>query len=476
MRISVDTKNIFLWFFLSLFLFIYAHQDTSWCPSAVSRLDLLRAITIHGTVKIDAYHHNTGDKATYGGHFYSDKAPGTAAVALPAFWLGLKAVNGLGIGNENEFEWLFTSWVACSGSIAVIAAFGNVALFLWLKRRVPQRIALLTSAGIFLGATVLPYNTMLFSHSMVVGCIAIAIWALDSRKPDEPAIEMNSGESFLSRQKMRDIIAGFCLGLALASEYTSGIIVIGIALGMLWRQVGRMIWVFIGAIPALLLIPLYSWLCLGNPFTLPYSYNESYPDMKEGLYAIKYPDPETAVNLLFSPARGLLFWTPFFALSAIGYYIIFKESWRNIFIYYILPLVQLIVISGRVWDWQAGPTMGPRYLAPMLPLLALPCAIGLMKYKNAGLVLLIISIALSTLGTLTNACPNYRDHPNPLIDLHIPLLIKGEFAPNLGMLVGLSPYASIYLYYFVLICGLWWLWRRLPGDDKPPAKPEEVTG
>ena len=53
--------------------------------------------------------------------------------------------------------------------------------------------------------------------------------------------------------------------------------------------------------PPLLLIPAYSWACLGTPFALPYSYEASFTAMKEGLYAIKWPDAETAFRLLFSP-------------------------------------------------------------------------------------------------------------------------------------------------------------------------------
>jgi hypothetical protein len=49
-----------------------------------SRLDLTRSIVEHGTLSIDAYHHNTGDKALFAGHYYSDKAPGQALLAVPA--------------------------------------------------------------------------------------------------------------------------------------------------------------------------------------------------------------------------------------------------------------------------------------------------------------------------------------------------------------------------------------------------------
>ena len=63
---------------------VYVHQPPSMCPSAVSRLDVLHAV-FTGSVRVDAYRANTGDVAEYEGHLYSDKAPGTAVLALPAF-------------------------------------------------------------------------------------------------------------------------------------------------------------------------------------------------------------------------------------------------------------------------------------------------------------------------------------------------------------------------------------------------------
>ncbi|MBI1178876.1 hypothetical protein GC207_15700 [bacterium] len=217
----------------------------------------------------------------------------------------------------------------------------------------------------------------------------------------------------------------------------------------------------------MLLIPAYSWACFGDPFTLTYSYQASFPAMKEGLYAIKWPDAETAFHLLFSPARGLLFWTPFFLMAGLGYWQLIQKSRGLFWLTYAVPLLQIVVISGRTWDWPAGPAWGPRLLSPMIPLLALPCAFGVQKLPKLGFPLAVYSILVTTLATLTDACPSFNQHPNPLFDLNIPLFLKGEFSPNLGMVLGLPPYASVALFYAILIGGVWWLWRRLPKEKEP---------
>ena len=190
--------------------------------------------------------------------------------------------------------------------------------------------------------------------------------------------------------------------------------------------------------------------------------------MKEGLYAIKWPDAETAFNLVFSPARGLLFWTPFLAMAGFGYAKLARTDPGLFWLTYAVPILQVVVISGRTSDWQAGPTLGPRYLAPVLPLLALPCALGVQRFPRLGVLLAAYSILITTLATLTNACLPY-DHPNPFSDFHIPLLLKGEIAPNLGTLMGLSPHVSVALFYVILIGGVAWVWRKLPKEDRPAA-------
>lgn len=70
-------------FGLLLFAFVWVHQRFFGAPTPVSRLDVLCALVLHHQVCIDRYQTNTLDKAVWRGHFYSDKAPGAVALALP---------------------------------------------------------------------------------------------------------------------------------------------------------------------------------------------------------------------------------------------------------------------------------------------------------------------------------------------------------------------------------------------------------
>jgi hypothetical protein len=515
---KLDRTVLFGLFGLLLFASVYMHQRKFDAPTPVSRLYLLHAL-MNGTFSIDAYHRPTPDKAIFEGRYYSDKAPGTSALAFPAFAATALALGLAGTSLDEPKAWLITSWAASAFANGLLVALGGVALFAWLSRRVAQRWALLTTLGIFLGAAPLIYATMMFSHAMVVGLLAITIWAIgrgsesesegegerdgkgeggrilrkDSRleplnpnptptpnlnptptptpNPQEIKITITSRIRTKIRRLMGngtkwDALAGFACGWAVASEFTAGIVAVALFLWLISLNWRRGVPFMVGTIPPLLLIPAYSWACFGNPFVLPYSLQASFPAMQEGLYAIKWPDADTAVNLLIHPGRGLFFWTPFLVMAGFGYARLFRESSRLYWLMYAIPLLQILVISGRVWDWQAGPTLGPRYLAPILPLLALPCAYGLRKVPWLGLPLLVYSILITTLATLTDACPSYGGHPNPLFDLHLPMLRKGEFSPNIGLALGLPPYYSVGLYYTVLLGGTVWLWRSCAGKGK----------
>ncbi len=473
---NIFSLGAFLWFFI---LFIYVHQIKFDGPTPVSRLDLLHCIVMECTLRIDNVQQNTADKASYKGHYYSDKAPGTCVLALPFFFAATKLQALFGNVAEPGEPWLFPSWVSCAGALGLFGALGATCSLGWLSAWTSGRPALLTTMAVFLGGMPLPYSTALFSHALVVSLIAFAIWALMRPREvvveiietgnQEPGIERSESGEWVAwcRAHGWDLLAGMSAGWALASEYTSGIIIVGLFLWLLSRNWRRAIAFGIAAVPPLLLIPLYSWACFGNPFILPYSLNEAFPAMKHGLYGITCPDLAVALKLLFSPSRGLLFWCPFLAIGGLGYRELFRKSRSLFWLTFLGPMLQVLVISGRTVDWPAGPAFGPRYLAPMLPLLALPCALAARRFPAIAFVLGVYSVEITTLATLTDASPAYDGHPNPLFDLNMPALIEGRLSYNLGMALGLPPNLSVGLFYAILFAAIWWLWTRLP--DKAPG-------
>src|SRR4029079_9328543 len=68
---------------LLLFCCGFFQQEPAW--DEYRRYDLVQALVEQGTTRIDTYHSNTGDAAFYQGHWYSDKAPGSALLGVPVY-------------------------------------------------------------------------------------------------------------------------------------------------------------------------------------------------------------------------------------------------------------------------------------------------------------------------------------------------------------------------------------------------------
>jgi hypothetical protein len=438
------------WLFALLFFcYVYVHQDPGGGTSA-SRLDLLHALAVKGTFAIDAHAHNTSDKAYCHGHFYSDKPPGAVVVALPAFAVGIGMLGLAGVDPESPEGWVLSSWIATAGSVGWITALGGVLFFRWLCRWIEPKPAVFTTLALFLGAAPFPYATMLFSHGIAVAMVAAALWA--SGPVGTPGTA--------SDPRRRNYFAGFCLGFALASEFTAGLVVVGLFVLMAGRGDGRGIRLVAGAVPPLLLIPAYNWICFESPFVVGYSYQATFPEMQRGLFGIREPTARVLYEYLLGPTRGLLFWTPFLALALAGYPVLLHRSRPTFWAALLIPLVDIVCFSGYRWDWRAGWTLGPRYLAPLLPLLGLAAGLGIRRWPRFGLGLAIASILLTGLGTLVDATPRY-EVANPLAELHIPKLIAGTFTHNIGQLAGLPSHTSLLpLLAGVALYGMM-LWREI---------------
>jgi hypothetical protein len=316
-----------------------------------------------------------------------------------------------------------------------------------------REYAALTTFALFLGSAPLPYATMMFSHSLVVGVLLLSLFLLslspESRSVNDAATPEGEWTWHGASSGRADIMAGICCGWAVASEYSSALVVLGIVVFLLlpdWRRFSRFA---LGACPPLLLVPAYSWLCLGTLFTLPYSHQACFLEMQNGLFGITSPNARTAFNLLFSPERGLFVWSPFLCLAVLGCSQLGRLSRRLFWLCAVTPVIHVLVLSGRTWDWPAGPTLSARLLSPILPLLALPCGLAMQRYPILGVLLSSLSVAVTVVATLTNACPPFS-YKYPLFDFHIPLLVTGTLSPNLGTLLSLSPYASAAVYGIAL--------------------------
>ena len=153
--------------------FQYFYEGGGWNQN--SRFDLLRAIVERHTLQIDAYHQNTGDKAHFGGHYYSDKAPGLVFLAVPFALLARPALQSVGIDPDSARGEIAVSYIASAGAVALPAALAAVCLFfLGLRFAGDLGGAAFGALVMCLGTPLWAYASLFWAHALVGACLLFA--------------------------------------------------------------------------------------------------------------------------------------------------------------------------------------------------------------------------------------------------------------------------------------------------------------
>ena len=425
--------RIFAILLLCSLLWPYSYMRPPWGYNQATRLDVLHAVFSEGTIAIDSFHENTGDKIEWNGHFYSEKAPGVVVIAAPAFAAVYATLGALSIDSSSELGWKILEWFTTVFSVGLLAAISALFLFQLLRKYTSSRTALVSIFAVYLGTLIYTYAVMLFSHTATASLIIIALWAIDNGVG-----LLDSGK--LSRR--HSLLAGGCLGLAIACEYTSALSAGALLLFVLFKNRKHAMYLLCGSVLPLLLIPLNNWLISGSILSIPYEYVTDFPGMQKGLFGIEFaPNISVMWQLLGSQYRGLFFWSPFLLLCIPGFVFLWKKSTSAFWLMLITPIVSLVLISSYSY-WHGGWALGPRHLASVLPFLCIPAALGCHRFKKAGIVFAALSILLTGLSTvLQPLAPEGKT--KLLTDFYIPMVQSGEIRESLGSLLGLQSILSL---------------------------------
>lgn len=425
------TRELLVGLFL-LLCFGFFQQTPIW--NEPSRYDLVVAIVDHHTTRIDANQDNTGDKAFFQGHYYSDKEPGSAFLGVPAYaaMRFVRAITQQPPPDENEAIQVL-AFVECAIPTALLAML----LIRLLRPLAGERWAVLVAVGYGLGTMAFPFATMYFGHATTTFFLFAAFFLL--RNPHGwPG-------------RWRPALAGVCAGLAVLVDFSAGIGVVALAIYSLrhafqrpflqtFRRPSldayRALLLFIaGGIPALILLLVYDKVSFGSLFSTGYTHlaNSGFAaGQSEGILGVTAPRPGVLWDLLFG-SRGLLRLSPWLVLAPAGLWAARRRGLRwEIGVSAALCVAYLLVNSGYYLPF-GGATPGPRFLSPMLPFAAILVGLAPRGVRYLAAVLIVPSIALTTLATAT--MPNaFEAIANPLTDLWIPMIRGGLIVETTGWL------------------------------------------
>lgn len=435
-------------------------------PNQNSRLDMVVAVVEDGTFQIDKYVDNTVDYAKMGDHYYSDKAPGTAFVGMPVYFVVksildtplLAAVTdrlaksdafastlrseGSGVStNKVEFA---VAQVAISFVVAALPTAILCVLMFLLMTGITQSVwpRLAVALGYGLLTPAFPYANAVYGHQLAAALLFGSFYLAAARRGP-----LGAG---------RLLSIGLLFGFAFVTEYPVVLMIIVLGVYVWYRLIAeghwaRIFWVAAGGIVLAIPWMLYNTTIFGGPLNLGYSHSELWTAQHEsGFMSLSLPTPAAIWGITFSPFRGLFLLSPWLLLAVPGFYMWWKSrSYRAEWWVAVGCVLSMIAFNGSSIMWWGGFAVGPRYILPMLPFLALPVLFVLIAWSRylwfhvvAGALFTWSWIAVWGLSLAEQAFPS-DSIQNPLLDYALPNWASGNIARNFGTLLGLHGWISL---------------------------------
>ena len=447
-----------------LYLYCFPYFEGIRSANELPRVDLTIAMVDEHSFAIDsgvARWGKTVDMSPHEGHIYSNKAPGSSMLAIPAY-AGVKLAKSFTNAEADlaELTWTFRFFTGIVPTLLFL-------LLLWrfLSRFAPlPETRRLLLVGYALGSMAMTYSVLFIAHQLAAIAIATAyiliVWVV---------------EEGLERRWLW--AAGLAAGAAPLIDYQAAFAGVPIAIYLIKKLVydEREQWVGVlfaigGAIPPIALLLFYHARAFGSPFQTGYSASESFAHFhQKGFLGMDQLRLEALSGSMVAPDNGLLILCPMVLLAIPGWYVMAqRKQWWHFGITLSVALIYLAFISS-INFWRGGWQLGPRYITAVLPFLMVPIAVAASwserRWQARSVVVGLIGVGVIIYSLSTAIFPHYPEKfANPFYELILSLLLDGKAAYNAGWLVGLRGFASLIPYFLVL--GALMFWAAYPHRSK----------
>lgn len=429
-------------------------------PNERTRLYLTLSLLEAGTVSVDSQVARYGrpyDIARHDGHYFTDKAPGAAVLAVPFF----AVYRALGGSDSIEKMTLFArSFVMVPVSVLGVMLAWAIMLRLGLSRATATTAAL----AFALGTSFFHYGAAFYGHALATTASLAAAYAI-FRALDAKLASASAGWRF---------VAGLAGGAAFAFEYQAVVLCVALALGYLAQREHRALAALVpplagAAIPVALTL-VYNAVAFGGPLETGYSHLihahvQSRHD--EGLFGVRTPAAEAVYGLLLGPSRGLLWCAPVVLLGYFGFGALWRRA-RWLAVYAATSMLGYLLLMSGAEVWYAGWSFGPRLLVPIFGLAAL-CGAALLEERTSrawhGALRGYLAAGMAYNVFVASMFPEIPHAIRaPLRTAALPLAELGQPSPNLGMtwlgLDGMASLAPLYLVVALAIAYVAWAGLR----------------
>jgi hypothetical protein len=426
------------------YLYLFPYFPRIHSANELPRVYLVKAIVDDHTFAVDrgaARWGATADVSPSGGHLYSNKAPGSSLLAVPAY-AAVRAVAG-------EPSLAATVWI-CRVFAGVLPMLG----FLWFAWRFLARFApdpavrRVVVVGYALGSLAMTYSILFYSHQLGAICAACA-WFV--------AVDVVDGR----RRPAAMAWAGGLAGAALLVDYQAVFATVPVAVYVVARlrpraALGRgLAAAALGAAPPIGFLLMYHAACFGSPWRTGYDVSTTFAQFhQQGFLGLTELRWEAFWGSMLRPDNGLVTLSPGWLLAIPGCAALWRRGERAVAAVVICVAVVYVLFISSVNFWRGGWGVGPRYIAAMLPFLLPAVAAQLDAWAarpaRLGLAAGLIGVGVAVYVLSSATFPYWPDSVrHPLYDVTFRLLGENLTAPSLGSAMGIHGIAGIAPYLAV---------------------------
>lgn len=415
------------------YLYVVPYYPKIHSANELPRAYLVKAIVDRGTFAIDDGVQRWGqtvDVSPSGGHWYSNKAPGTSLVTAPVYW----AASAL-LGREPSLG--LTIWLG-----RLVTGIVPTLLLLWLLPGWLERFgasapaARLATVVYALGSMAMPYSILFISHQASAVAAALAYLAV------QRVLDGRAGARGMA-------LAGFSAGLAPLMDYQAALALVPLAVLVAVRlgREGRLRLLpaaaFGAALPIAMLLG-YHHAAFGSAWRTGYDASQTFADLhQQGFLGLSRLRGTALWGSLLAPDNGLLVFSPFWALAAPGLWRLWQRGHRGEALMMSATAIGMVLFLGSLSFWRGGWQLGPRYITVMLPFLLPALAVALddwLRYPVRGA--LAVAACAVGIAVYAGSCAQFPHFPerfgNPLVEITWRLWREGYAAPNPLAFLGVS--------------------------------------
>jgi hypothetical protein len=367
-----------------------------------SHFALTKALAVDGTASIDPYVNYAAiqpargtptvedyrDLSFYDGHFYSDRPPGTALLAVPFYWLGNAADT---VSGRVELDFPLRYVTMLPPLLGAATALALALLARGLGAGWPAAVA--TAAIGALTTLILKYATLLYSHitgaAFVTGALAVVLLAERSER----------------YRRWLLALGGLLLGYSAVAEYPNLLLIAPVGAYVLWRwlrpgdrgpwtvdrgpQLPSTVYRLLSTVyrlpptafalgwlvPVILLLG-YNWAVFGRPWHTSYTYQYYFTWSRSvsTTYILQPGYVVEGLRWLLVGSAGLFTITPVLLLAIWGLVLLARKApARALLIVGVVLIILLPTAAHRTY--KGGGSQDTRYLLAIVPTLLAPLAI-----------------------------------------------------------------------------------------------------